>query len=201
MKTKIKICGLQRKEDIEYINKLKPEYIGLVFCKSRRKVSKEQAKELLKDLDPKIQKVGVFMNQKLEKVEEILDYCGLDILQFHGFENQAYCGSFRKEVWKSFSIEDENSIERLKEYNTDGYLLDSFVKGIPGGSGEAFQWDLLENKKIPNKFILAGGLHSGNVQEAIQRIQPDIVDISSGVETNGYKDYQKIKDFIRKVRS
>lgn len=201
MKTKIKICGLQSAEDIEMANELMPEYAGFVFCESRRKVSKEKAEELIKSLDSKIKKVGVFLDQDLEEVHNIAQDCSLDILQFHGSESQQYCNSFIQEIWKSFLVEDESSLEMLENYSTEGYLLDSFVKRVAGGSGKKFNWEILENKEIPRTFILAGGLNSENVQEGIRRTKPDIVDVSSGVETNGCKDYQKIKEFIRKVRA
>lgn len=201
MKTKIKICGLQSAEDIEMVNELMPEYAGFVFCESRRKVSKEKAEELIKSLDSKIKKVGVFLDQELEEVHNIAQDCSLDILQFHGSESQQYCNSFIQEIWKSFLVEDESSLEMLENYSTEGYLLDSFVKRVAGGSGKKFNWEILENKEIPRTFILAGGLNSENVQEGIRRTKPDIVDVSSGVETNGCKDYQKIKEFIRKVRA
>lgn len=201
MKTKIKICGLQSAEDIEMVNELMPEYAGFVFCESRRKVSKEKAEELIKSLDSKIKKVGVFLDQDLEEVHNIAQDCSLDILQFHGSESQQYCNSFIQEIWKSFLVEDESSLEMLENYSTEGYLLDSFVKRVAGGSGKKFNWEILENKEIPRTFILAGGLNSENVQEGIRRTKPDIVDVSSGVETNGCKDYQKIKEFIRKVRA
>lgn len=201
MKTKIKICGLQGAEDIEMVNELMPEYAGFVFCESRRKVSKEKAEELIKSLDSKIKKVGVFLDQDLEEVHNIAQDCSLDILQFHGSESQQYCNSFIQEIWKSFLVEDESSLEMLENYSTEGYLLDSFVKRVAGGSGKKFNWEILENKEISRTFILAGGLNSENVQEGIRRTKPDIVDVSSGVETNGCKDYQKIKEFIRKVRA
>lgn len=201
MKTKIKICGLQSAEDIEMVNELMPEYAGFVFCESRRKVSKEKAEELIKSLDSKIKKVGVFLDQDLEEVHNIAQDCSLDILQFHGSESQQYCNSFIQEIWKSFLVEDESSLEMLENYSTEGYLLDSFVKRVAGGSGKKFNWEILENKEISRTFILAGGLNSENVQEGIRRTKPDIVDVSSGVETNGCKDYQKIKEFIRKVRA
>lgn len=201
MKTKIKICGLQSAEDIEMVNELMPEYAGFVFCESRRKVSKEKAEELIKSLDSKIKKVGVFLDQDLEEVHNIAQDCSLDILQFHGSESQQYCNSFIQEIWKSFLVEDESSLEMLENYSTEGYLLDSFVKRVAGGSGKKFNWEILENKEIPRTFIIAGGLNSENVQEGIRRTKPDIVDVSSGVETNGCKDYQKIKEFIRKVRA
>ena len=201
MKTKIKICGLQSAEDIEMVNELMPEYAGFVFCESRRKVSKEKAEELIKSLDSKIKKVGVFLDQDLEEVHNIAQDCSLDILQFHGSESQQYCNSFIQEIWKSFLVEDESSLEMLENYSTEGYLLDSFVKRVAGGSGKKFNWEILENKEIPRTFILAGGLNSENVQEGIRRTKPDIVDVSSGVETDGRKDSDKMMQFVEQVRS
>lgn len=197
--TEIKICGLRREEDIDYVNELLPEYAGFVFCKSKRKVDPPSAKKLIERLDPSIKRVGVFLDQEIFEVEEIAVLCNLDILQFHGSESPAYCDTFSREVWKAFSIKDENSFDIIESYNIRGFLLDSFTES-KGGSGKKFNWDLLEGREIPGKFILAGGIHSGNVEEAILRISPDILDVSSGVETDGKKDYYKIKELIGKVR-
>lgn len=197
--TEIKICGLRREEDIDYVNELLPEYAGFVFCRSKRKVDPLSAKNLIERLDPSIKRVGVFLDQGISEVKDIADFCGLDLLQFHGSESPEYCDGFSQIVWKAFSIINESSFENIANYNVRGFLLDSFTKA-QGGSGKKFNWDLLEGREIPGKFILAGGIHSGNVEEAILRISPDILDVSSGVETDGKKDYYKIKELIGKVR-
>jgi phosphoribosylanthranilate isomerase len=136
--TKVKICGLKREEDILYVNKLKPDYVGFVFAESIRKVDKYRAKELTGGLDRSIKKVGVFLNESMEKVNEIADYCGLDVLQFHGDENPKYCNSFQHEIWKAFRIKDIHSLNEFERYNVDGFLLDTYIKGEYGGTGKTF---------------------------------------------------------------
>ncbi len=198
--TKIKICGLKRKEDIEYVNELKPEYIGLVFAKSSRQVTISQARDITTKLDKNIKKVGVFLNMSKEKVSYIAQCCGLNILQFHGEETPDYCNSFGQEVWKAFRIKDMNSFNGIKEYSVDGYLLDAYNVEQYGGSGKTFPWKLGKDLETSKPIILAGGLNSCNVGTAIEMIKPDIVDVSSGVEENGLKDFEKIKHFIENVR-
>lgn len=197
---KVKICGLKRHEDITYVNQLKPEYIGFVFTRSTRQVSPDLARELGKNLDKNIRKVGVFLNQPLEVVKKIERECGLDVLQFHGDESPSYCNSFDKEVWKSFPIKNQESLELLKEYEVDKYLLDTWVEGERGGTGKKFNWALLGNLNKNKAIVLAGGLKPENIREAIQKARPMVVDVSSGVEINGCKDYGQIKKFIDEVR-
>jgi phosphoribosylanthranilate isomerase len=198
--TKIKICGLKREEDICFVNELKPQYAGFIFAKSKRQVNKEQAAKLIKALDKSIKKVGVFLNQSMEEVKETARYCSLDILQFHGEEEPEYCRYFRKEIWKAFRVKGPDSIQDLKRYEVDGFLLDTFVEGEYGGTGKAFNWQSIMNL-LENRFIiLAGGLTPENVREAIHILKPAVVDVSSGVETDGVKDFEKMKKFAEKVR-
>ena len=134
--TKIKICGLKRKEDIQYVNQLLPEYVGFVFGKSSRQVQFDRARELIENLDKGIEKVGVFLNMDKAVVTDIAAGCGLDILQFHGDETPDYCMDFSQKVWKAFQIQDKTSFERLDRYSVDGYLLDTYTVGQYGGSGK-----------------------------------------------------------------
>lgn len=197
---KIKICGLKREEDIQYANELKPDYVGFVFAKSTRQVDALKAKELIKGLDKNIKKVGVFLNAPAHEVKKIANDCDLDILQFHGDEDPTYCDSFDRTVWKAFRIKDESSLNELDQYHVDGYLLDTFVKGVYGGTGKALTWDRISRINRDKCIILAGGLTVENVGSAIKIIQPRIVDVSSGVEVDGTKDFKKMKEFIEKVR-
>lgn len=198
--TKIKICGLKRKADIVYVNQLKPDYVGFVFAKSSRQVEPFLVKELIEDLDSAIKRVGVFVNMDRERVLKIGEDCKLDVLQFHGEESPDYCSAFQQEVWKAFRVKDSSSLEEMKAYAVEGYLLDSYREGQQGGSGEVFSWELVQDMKKSNLFIAAGGLHGGNVREAIEIMKPHVVDVSSGVEENGIKCFEKMKDFIEKVR-
>ncbi len=197
---KVKICGLKREEDILYVNELKPDYVGFVFAQSKRQVDKYRAKELIKDLDKNIKKVGVFLNAPAKEVKEISEYCNLDIIQLHGDEDPIYCKSFSKEVWKGFRIKDKDSLKELVNYNTYGFLLDTFKKGAYGGTGEIFNWDIVSDISKDKFVILAGGLNPENIQQAIKAVKPTVVDVSSGVEITGLKDYKKIRKFIENVR-
>lgn len=197
---KIKICGLRREEDIVCVNKLKPDYVGFIFAKSKRQVTVSEAKKLVGNLDKDIKKVGVFVNSDIKIVKNISEICSLDILQFHGDETSEYINKFQQETWKSFNIKDKNSLDELNNYKVDGYLLDSFVHGERGGTGKAFDWELINLSKREKFIILAGGLCFENISLGIEKISPNVVDINSGVEINGYKDFNKMKKIIKKVR-
>jgi len=202
--TKIKICGLRRVEDIEMVNKNLPDYVGFVFAESKRKVTKEKVKELINRLDRRIKTVGVFVDERIEEVEKIAKHCGLDILQFHGEETIEYCNQLRDkyEIWKAFPVKDSEIEKRLIEYkeHTDFCLLDAYNKGIRGGSGKIFNWDLIEGMNKKYKIALAGGITSKNILEAIEKVNPYIIDLSSGVEIDGFKDEEKIKKIIKKIK-
>lgn len=202
--TKIKICGLRRVEDIDMVNENLPDYVGFIFAESKRKVTKERAKELIDRLDKRIKTVGVFVNEREEDVGEIAKYCNLDILQFHGEENIKYCDFFkdRYEIWKAFSVKGsgvEKELIKYKEY-TNLCLLDAYNKDIRGGSGKIFNWDLIQGISKKYKIALAGGITSENILRAIEKVKPYIIDLSSGVETDGFKDRKKIKEVIKKIR-
>ncbi|WP_432407412.1 phosphoribosylanthranilate isomerase [Wukongibacter sp. M2B1] len=198
--TKVKVCGLKRKEDIFYANELKPDYVGFVFAKSKRQIDMYKAKKLIDYLDSSIKTVGVFLNTPIYKVKEISSFCNLDILQLHGDETPEYCSVFDKELWKAFRVKNRDSLKELDQYYTNGYLLDTYVKGTYGGTGEAFNWDLASEVSKKKFIILAGGLLEDNIDMAIDSVKPNIVDVSSGVETNGFKDFSKMKKFIERVR-
>jgi phosphoribosylanthranilate isomerase len=195
--TRIKICGIRRLEDIEYLNELQPEYMGLVFAKSKRMVDLGQAISLINTLSGDIKKVGVFVDEAPIKVLEIAEKLKLHVLQFHGHEDQAYINKFKGyEIWKTLKIHSLESISEIRNYTCEKYLLDN---SIPG-SGEGFRWEFVEKKVDGSLIMLAGGLTNENVQQGILQLKPYGVDVSSGVETEGFKDYRKIKEFIRKVR-
>ena len=185
--TRIKICGLTRLEDIDAVNELKPEYVGFVFAKSRRQITKEHAVTLRRYLDPEIQAVGVFVNE----LPAIL-------AQLHGNESEEYIHSLRfrtgGELIKAFSIKTRGDVEKAKKSSADYILLDHGK----GGTGESFDWSLIRNMDRP--YFLAGGLNAENVEQAILQTHPFAVDISSGVETDGVKDPKKITECIRRIR-
>ncbi|AHM57875.1 N-(5'-phosphoribosyl)anthranilate isomerase TrpF (plasmid) [Peptoclostridium acidaminophilum DSM 3953] len=193
--TMVKICGLTRGVDIEYANMLMPEYVGFVFASSKRQLAPEDAAVLIQRLKPEIKKVGVFVDEDIDVVLDTARICGLDVLQLHGNETPEYCRSIEGyEVWKAFRVEGERSIEEIGEYEVDGVLLDSFESGQHGGTGRTFDWNLAATVAKEHFTILAGGLSPENVKSAIEIVRPAAVDVSSGVETDGMKDYLKIKN-------
>ena len=202
--TKIKICGLTRTEDIEMVNEFLPDYIGFVFAKSRRQVSAEQAKELKNKLRPAIKAVGVFVNEKPENIAEIANQGIIDLIQIHGDEDAAYCRQLRK-LTKAITIkvvrvEREDDLIGIEEFDCDYYLFDTLSSKDYGGTGKAFDHSLLYNKEIKKPFFVAGGLNQDNVAAVIEVIKPFGVDTSGGVETDGIKDANKIKEFIKQGR-
>ena len=202
--TKIKICGLTRTEDIEMVNEFLPDYIGFVFAKSRRQVSAEQAKELKNKLRPAIKAVGVFVNEKPENIAEIANQGIIDLIQIHGDEDAAYCAQLRKltqaPIIKVVRVEREDDLAGIEEFDCDYYLFDTLSSKEYGGTGKAFDHSLLHNKEIKKPFFVAGGLNQDNVAAAIEATKPFGVDTSGGVETDGSKDVNKIKEFIKQGR-
>ena len=197
--TKIKLCGLTRPEDVAAANALKPEYIGFVFApKSRRAVSREKAAGLRAQLSPEIQTVGVFVNEAPETVARLLNEDLLDIAQLHGQEDAAYIARLRsltpKPLWQAFRVEDAASLAAAARSTADMVLLDSGA----GGTGTVFNWKLLQG--FPRPYILAGGLDAANAADAVSRLHPDVVDVSSGIETAGRKDPAKMAAFVAAVR-
>ena len=196
---KIKICGLQSEDDISYVNELKPDYIGFVFLKGRRRyVDPEKAAHLRNLLDPSIQCVGVFVDEPIENVVSLFENGTIQLAQLHGHEDETYAMQLKalcgKPIIKAFIIKNEDDVNKALDYDCDYLLLDNGL-----GTGEAFDWSLIKN--IDKPFFLAGGLTSENVQEAISQTKPFAVDTSSGVETDCRKDYGKIKAFIEAVHS
>lgn len=197
--TKIKFCGMMRPEDIAAANAVHPDYIGFVFApKSRRAVTPRQAEALKSLLAPDIQAVGVFVNAPVEQVAALLAAGIIDIAQLHGQEDANYLDRLYaqtgKPVIKAFRVDSAADLQRAAAYPADGLLLDSGA----GGTGTVFDWSLLQNFKKP--YFLAGGLAPENVRDAIEKLHPYAVDVSSGIETNGRKDAQKMAAFAAAVR-
>ncbi len=199
--TKIKICGLTKCEEISYINKYQPDYVGFVFAKSRRRVTTEMVSKMSEMLKPGIKKVGVFVNEDINVVNEISHICGIDVVQLHGDEAPEYCMKVDRTVWKAFRIKDYNSIDKISQYNVDAILLDTYSKDDYGGTGRAFDWNLISGLNERYKIVLAGGLNLENVEDAVKTVHPYCVDVSSGVEINGVKDENKIREFANRVLS
>jgi len=207
--TRIKICGLKRVEDILYVNRYLPHYIGFVFAESKRRVSAEQVRVLKQKLDPRIKTVGVFVNEAIDKIVEIVDECGLNCIQIHGDETPQYVNNLRErldphlaegvEIWKAIRIKDESSLNLLNSYKVDAFVLDTFVEGAYGGAGKVFDWKLASLAESYGRIFIAGGMSPENVADAVKSIKPYGVDVSSGVETEGFKDGFKIRQFVDEV--
>ncbi|MBS5938709.1 phosphoribosylanthranilate isomerase [Clostridium sartagoforme] len=203
----IKICGITKLQEIKYSNKLRPDYIGFVFSESKRKISKEEARELLANLNNEINSVGVFRNEKVDFISEVLNYTNIKIVQLHGSEDNEYIEALKNkvrnkiEVWKAISIIDEKSIKEINSFKAENILLDS---GTPG-EGKRFKLKVLGNFKEFNRVFMAGGINEDNIQEVIETLNPKGIDVSSGAEIineNGVriKSYEKMKKIIGEVR-
>ena len=193
--TKIKFCGLKRIEDIKYANDLKPDFIGFVFApKSKRFVDADTARELKNLLDTEIKAVGVFVDEDINVVTKFLKDGIIDIAQLHGSEDEEYIKSLRaicdKPIIKAFTIVSKDDIKKANESTADYVLLDSGK-----GSGVTFDWDLI--KEVNRPYFLAGGLDCDNIENALSSLTPYAVDVSSGIETDGFKDFDKMCRFAQ----
>ena len=198
--TKIKLCGMTCPADIAAANRLKPDYVGFVFAqKSRRCVTPETAAKLRALLAPEIRAVGVFVNAAPEQVAALLEQGVLDAAQLHGQEDEAYLADLRnrtkKPLIRAFRVETAQDLAAAMHSTADCVLLDSGT----GGTGKAFDWTLLEH--FGREYFLAGGLNAENVAQAVRRLAPFGVDVSSGIETNGRKDADKMAAFVAAVRN
>lgn len=196
--TRIKLCGLFRPCEIEAANELKPEYIGFVFApKSKRYVTPEKARELKQMLDSGIKAVGVFVNEQPEAVASLLNSGIIDLAQLHGDEDRRYIERLKtltpKPLIQAFRIKTEEDIVDAEGSAAEYILLDSGA-----GTGETFDWKLAQT--IQRQYFLAGGLEPGNVGKAVRTLSPFAVDVSSGIEVNGYKNRTKMAAFAATVR-
>ena len=198
--TRIKICGLTRPCDIEYVNKAKPDFCGFIIGvpKSRRNVSPEMVRRLRASLDPAILPVGVFVNAPAEQIAALVRDGTLSMVQLHGQEDERYIAALRRmisvPIVQAFSVQTEADVAAAERSPADHILLDHGS----GGTGTAFDWSLLQDVSRP--YMLAGGLNPENLSRAIRRLRPWAVDLSSGVETDGRKDQGKILAAVQAVR-
>ena len=201
--TRIKICGITREQDVLAVANGGADALGLVFYeKSPRHVKAEQAAKLVQAMPPFVTVVGLFVNPTVAFVREVLAKVPLDLLQFHGEEPPEFCRQFGRPYLKAIRVKaGVDLVECAARYaDAQGLLLDAFVEGTQGGTGESFDWALIP-QKLPLPVILSGGLHAGNVAEAIKQVRPYAVDVSSGVEAaKGIKDAAKVAAFIKEVK-
>ena len=202
--TRVKICGITRVEDGLACAQLGADAIGLVFyAPSPRRVSVAQARAIMAALPPFITTVGLFVDADPAEVSAVLTQLPLDLLQFHGDESPEYCQGFARPYLKAMRVKPGvDLVQYAAQYaQAKGLLLDAHVEGVAGGTGQSFDWNLIP-AHLPLPVVLSGGLHPANVTEAIKRVQPAAVDVSSGVEaTKGIKDAAKIAAFMQGVRN
>jgi phosphoribosylanthranilate isomerase len=204
MSAKVKICGITSAGDGLAAAAAGADMIGLMFCEhSPRFITLAQAAEISSALPPFLLRVGVFVNPAEDFVLRAISECNLNLLQFHGDETSAFCTQFGLMSVKAVRIRDAESVQQLEHFQTDAYLLDAYSKRGLGGTGEKFNWDLaLAAEKFGKPIFLAGGLTPENVAEAVRRVRPFGVDVSSGVESApGKKDHAKVQAFIAAAKS
>ena len=203
--TKVKICGITNYEDAVNSANLGADYLGFNFYRqSPRYIAKAKAKKIIEKLPTKVKKVGVFVNDGIHKIKSVVDFCNLDLVQLSGDEDKKFILNLKKalnkKIIKSFRIKKMDDIKNIKLYKTDYMLLDSFKKGLYGGTGINFDLRLAKNIN-KKRLFLSGGLNSSNVKFAIGKLKPYAVDACSGIEANpGKKDFEKMKEFIEATK-
>lgn len=199
---KIKICGITNLEDALVAATAGADALGFNFYKkSPRFIEPSRAAEIIEQLPPFTVPVGIFVNEREDKIREILASTGIQAVQFHGDESPEFCQRFGGRVIKAFQVKDKESLKNMAHYRVGAFLLDSYREGVRGGTGVAFDWHLAVVAKTFGKVILAGGLTPENVAEAVKLVQPYGVDVAGGVEKEkGIKDHAKLRKFITEVR-
>ncbi len=205
MINRVKICGITTLEDALYAAEQGADALGFVFYPpSPRAITPEKAAEIIRKLPPFVTTVGLFVNEKIEVVERVIRETSLNLLQFHGDESPEYCGQFDRPYMKAVRMKPEVDLihEAEKYSDASALLVDAYRPGVPGGTGETFDWERIP-ENLPLPLVLAGGLSAENVGDAIQQIKPWAVDVSGGVEKEqqkGMKDQEKILKFLHNTR-
>ncbi|OOP56633.1 MAG: N-(5'-phosphoribosyl)anthranilate isomerase [Candidatus Brocadia carolinensis] len=195
---RVKICGITNSEDAQAAVELGADALGFVFARSSRQVTKEQARDIIEKLPPFVSPVGVFVDEKVETVKDICNFCGIHTIQLHGNEDPLYIHDLKGfKIIKAFRIKEEDDLMCLSYYKPHAFLLDSYVKGVMGGTGMAFNWEIAQQAHNYGNIILSGGLTPENITEAVRMVRPYAVDVSSGVEASpGKKSRELMKQFI-----
>ncbi|MBJ9981343.1 phosphoribosylanthranilate isomerase [Bacillus sp. S70] len=199
---KVKICGITDVETAKSACEYGADALGFVFAESKRKITPKRAKEIIQELPANVLKIGVFVNESVEVIQKIADECGLTHVQLHGDEDNHQIRRLNIPSIKSLGVTSESDMKNAQRYEADYILFDSPKEKFHGGNGKTFSWELLGHmpKELQKKTILAGGLNALNIEEAIRTVRPYMVDVSSGVEIEGKKDVEKIKQFIIKAK-
>ena len=202
MNVRVKICGITNSEDAHAAVEYGADALGFVFAKSPRQITKEQARDIIAELPPFVSPVGVFADEKADMIKEICDFCGIQTVQLHGNEQPSYLKELEGyKLIKAFRVKEEDDLKQLANYKPHAFLLDSYVKGVMGGTGVSFNWEIARQAHKYGTIILSGGLTPKNVKEAIQMVKPYAVDVSSGVESSpGKKDKSLLKRFIANAK-
>ena len=201
---RVKICGITRVADAEKAVELGADALGFIFAKSPRQITPQKARDITRRISPFVKTVGVFVNERPAKIREIMDFCGLDLVQLHGNESVSSCSELAPRVIKAFRVQGEKSLLQIAEYKNHvrAILLDAYQKGLNGGTGKTFDWRLaVKAKKTGIPMVLSGGLDADNITEALERVNPFAIDISSGIEKRpGIKDHGRMRAFMRKIK-
>lgn len=196
--SKLKLCGIRRVEDVSYLNEFSPDYAGFIFAPTRRYVSPETAKMLISRLDTKIKSVGVFVDMPISEMGQFADM--LDVFQLHGGEDEGYISQLRKiipekcEIWKAVRLKVPEDIDRAEKLSADRLLIDAYDPNEYGGTGKSARIDLILNREIAKPFFIAGGISADNISDVSRLLGGGAYgyDVSSGIETDGVKDREKI---------
>lgn len=202
---KIKFCGIRRMEDVEYINILQPDYMGMILANGfQRTISAELAKNFISCCSNHVKTVGVFVNQSIEEILQTVKIAPVDVIQLHGKEDNAYISQLREnwqgEIWKAVRVQSAEDIRKAEQLGADHLILEGYVPNQIGGTGVTADWNLIAHNKPKQSFFLAGGLTPDNMKKAISLVQPQGLDFSSGIETNKAKDFEKMKAIIEIIR-
>lgn len=200
---KVKVCGMTSLKDALNAVEGGADAVGFIFYKkSPRSVTMKTVREIVLELPPFVDTVGVFVDETAEQINKIADYCNLDIIQLHGDESPTYCKKIRRKVIKAFRIKDMQSVKKISNFQVSGFLLDTFSENLHGGTGKVFDWNLALPAKKFGPVIMAGGLTPNNVQQAVRQIRPYGVDVCSGVESEpGIKDHKKVRAFLNNAKA
>ncbi|MCD7728173.1 MAG: phosphoribosylanthranilate isomerase [Ruminococcus sp.] len=201
--TRVKICGLRREEDVKIVNSHSPDYCGFILSQGfKRTVEFNDFLRLVKSVKAEIQTVGVFVNEPMDSILKFAEH--LDVLQLHGDEDASYATTLRqktdRKIIKAIRAKSPSDIERFNDYPCDYLLIDAYKEGEYGGTGKVADWGIIKKAKISKPFFLAGGISAENVSDAINALSPFCVDASSSVETDGFKDEQKVEKLISIIR-